>query len=84
MVRVRHDRTQVFDVCMSPCPRLLDMPLAEVMTLSKSMSESVSENRKNLMSMSETASNMGSDTNSCPNSCSRPFISDRVIENSSW
>lgn len=39
-------------------------------------SMSVSEIRENRMSIPEYASNMGSDTNSCPNLCPCPFISD--------
>ena len=47
MTQTRDERTRVSDVC--PCPRFSDMPLSEpvsvseVMTLSESMSESVSE-----------------------------------------
>ena len=60
----RDERTRVSDVCPcpSPCPRFADMPLSEpvsvseVMTLSESMSESVSEVQKNLVSVSEPTS----------------------------
>ena len=56
----RDERTRVSEVC--PRPRFSDLPVSEVvsvsevMTLSESMSESVSEVHKNLVSVSESES----------------------------
>ena len=63
-----------------------DMPVSEVvsvsevMTLSDSMSESVSEVPKNLVSVSESDSETDSDTKSCPKSCPCPLISGSDLE----
>ena len=76
-ITIRDEWTRAFEVCSYPSPysRFLDMPVSEVMTLSKSMSES--EVSTNLLSESD----MDSDTNSSPKSCPCPFISDNDNEN---